>query len=202
MAVAANVGLPDVVERVIRNKRTGETRTFQQSELTIEGEARLIRIVHETAVALNEVGFPWTKLGPLFDEGPTDWDTVIELLGITALHAPKAIADATATFFGVYPTDEDGSRNDDYDKTVRFIRSSIKVVDFVEFVKTFTEQNDYQRLADPIGAVLGQASQTRAATKTNTSDTSTGEPSNGASSKRSTRSRGTDTATPDSSSGD
>lgn len=167
-----SVGVPEVRQWTLRNKRSSETRQFEQSELTIEGETRLLAIVHEIVTSVDD--FPWEKIPPLFDEDrPIDWAVVIDLLGLVSKQLPDAIADVTCVFLGIYPTHEDGSADPEYDVTKRFIRGAIKLTDVVEMVRTFTQQNDYQRLADPIGAILGRAAAPRVAPPTTTPPTTT-----------------------------
>lgn len=166
MPLTTSAGLPPAHEWSLRSKRSGQVRTFEQSELTIEGEARLLGIVHEVAVRVTEDGFPWEKVGPLFEDGPTDWPVVIDLVGIISVRAPDAIGNVAACLLGLYPTNEDGSKNDAYDDDVRFLTGALNVVTFVEMLRVFAEQNDYQRLADPIGAILGRAAAPRMATMT------------------------------------
>ena len=175
---------PPSVPVTLRNPRSEEVREYIQTELTIEGEARLLGLVHETAAKLNDAGFPWDQLGPLFDERePMDWVMATDLLARVATVAPDAITDAVTIFLGIYPTNEDGSRNADYEDERRFIRSAVKFATFVDMVKTFAEQNDYQRLADPIGAILGQAARTGMASAMSTSGISTNDETSDGSSK-------------------
>lgn len=157
MALTTSVGMPPTRRWTLRNARSGETREFQQSELPIEGEARLLAIVNDTAVKLVDTGFAFEKVPALFDDGPTDWDVVRDLLGAIVAFAPDAIVDATTALLNIYPTNEDGTRNAEYDKDWRFLKGSVKSTTFVEMLQWFAETNDYQRLAAPFGEIIGRA---------------------------------------------
>jgi hypothetical protein len=147
---------PATVEWTLRNPRTQETRTFEQAELTIEGEARLLALVQQTARILSETAFPWDKLSALFDPAATaiDWPAAAEMLGTVAAQLPEVVAEAACIFLSVYPQNEDGSRNPAYDVDKRFLRSALNFTRFVDIIKVFAEQNDYQRLSLPFGKAL------------------------------------------------
>jgi hypothetical protein len=147
---------PPTVEWTLRNPRTKETRTFEQSELTIEGEARLLALVQQTAQALSATAFPWDKLAALFDPAVAalDWTAGAEMLGMISTQLPDVVAEAAVIFLGIYADNEDGTRNGDYDDDKRFLRSALNFTRFVDLVKTFAQQNDYQRLSLPFGRAL------------------------------------------------
>ena len=149
---------PPAVELTLRNPRTQETRTFVQSELTIEGEARLLALVQQTAQGLSETAFPWDKLSIMFDPAVTgiDWPVAAEMLGIISTQLPDVVAEAATIFLSLYPQNEDGSRNPAYDVDKRFLRSSLNFARFYDLVITFTKQNDYMRLASPFAERLGR----------------------------------------------
>lgn len=171
MTVAArptpDIALPPITTWQLRNVRTKESRAYDQSELSIEGEARLLTLVRDAGAKLNEDGFDWQALIDLFEPSKDmDWFGATKLLGVVAAQLPDVVAEAATIFLGVYPTNEDGSRNADFEGEKRFIKGAVKFTTFIDMVKTFAEQNDYQRLADPIGAILGTTMKTGMATNT------------------------------------
>lgn len=147
---------PGSAEWTLRNPRTGEIRTYEQVELTIEGETRLVSLAQKLAVAVREAGMDWQQLESLFDDGPFKWDLALDALGTAARFAPDLIADAACVMLGVFPVDEDGNRNEKYEDERRYIRSSIKLAVFFEMLQVLGRQNDWRRLLAPFSQVLGQ----------------------------------------------
>lgn len=163
-----SVAIPGPHEWKLRNVRTDETRIFSQSELSIEGESRLLGLVKRTAEELNEDGFPWEAIGPLFEPGvDIDWMVASKLLGIIGDRMPDAFTELATILLGIYPTNEDDSKNPTFDSDRRFLKGSIKFALIVDMLKVFIEQNDYQRMADPIGAIIGATARSGMAANTN-----------------------------------
>lgn len=152
------VALPEVATWTLRNVKTQEVRTFEQSELTIDGEVRLIQLANETIRILNEKGFPWDEVGNVVaEDGTWDWPKVSELLTLVITEIPEFVAESTAILFSLSPFDDEGRRNRDYERDKLFIRNSISFPRWIEIVQKFTEQNDYERLARPFGLALTRA---------------------------------------------
>jgi hypothetical protein len=160
MADRGSATFPEVVEWTLRNKRTNEERRYEQTELTIEGEARLLGIVQKVAANLTAEGFPFDKLSTLFDvDRPIDWVLAAELLGMVSGELPDVVSDTTCLFFGILPTLEDGTRNPEFESERRFIRGAMTFSRWVDIVQVFASQNDYQRLAAPFGKALAMGVQ-------------------------------------------
>jgi hypothetical protein len=148
--------IPPTVEVRLQHKRTKAWRTYEQTELAIEGEARLLGLIHHTGVALTASDFPWDLLGQLFSDASAsiDWQKAITLLGSVSIAAPNAVADSALIFFGIYPVNEDGTPNTAYDDHRAFIKGALTFTGWTGLVRTFTEQNDYQRLITPFAQAL------------------------------------------------
>lgn len=164
-------GYPSRMDVKLTHKRTGQERTYQQTELAIDGEAKLIGLVERAGMILSEREFPWDTLAKLFsDEGQAQLDPkqlgpdAMKVLSIVASAVPDLVIDSTCLFFGIFEFDEDGTRNPEWETERKFIRGAVGFVQWVDFVRTFIGQNDYQRLADPFaqaftaGARMGNRS--------------------------------------------
>lgn len=161
MAQEGSAGFPPVRQVAMTIARTGETRTYDQAELTIDGEALLIGLVESVAERLVEHNFPWQLLADLFesDKKPIDWSKASEILNAVKSVAPEVVVESALIFFGIFPTLEDGSRNPGYEEDKSFVRRSINFTRWVGLVQIFAEQNDYQRLAAPFGQALAAGAQ-------------------------------------------
>lgn len=158
----------------ITDKKSGETRTYIQSELTIDGEAQLFGLTGRVVQALGKEGFPFDKVKDAFgfgnldatddvDVGGVQWDQIGYLLGLATTALPWASAECAAILMGEFATDENGRPNKDWPDTVAFMRRSIHMADLIEMLKTFADQNDITRLAAPFVTALirmGQAPRT------------------------------------------
>ena len=60
------VALPEIKTWELRDK-TGQIRTFEQTELSIEGEVRLVQLAGITVRRLNDQGFPWEEVAKVFE---------------------------------------------------------------------------------------------------------------------------------------
>lgn len=155
---------PGVVSVTLSKKRPPaaggqpERRTFIQTELTIDGEAQLLGLVSAVGAALSESNFPWDALAQLFSEGQNEieWPKAIGMLGTVAGVLPNVVVDSTCIFFGIFEFDEHNARNAEWEADRAFLRASLTFTTWVDIVKTFAEQNDYQRLAGPFGQALAQ----------------------------------------------
>jgi hypothetical protein len=159
-------GFPTKYEVVITNARTDESRHYIQTELAIDGEAKLIGLVEQIGARLVEQDFPWETLGKLFSEegqAALDWATigpdVTTILRIVSTTGPDVMVDAACIFFGVHQFDEDNKPNPDWETERKFIRSSLTFSRWVDLVRTFMAQNDYGRLAAPFGQALATGAQ-------------------------------------------
>ena len=139
------------------NRKTGESRTYEQNELTIDGEVQLFGLINRVILALNERNFPWDRVYALTDPAVgIDWTEVSSLVGLALIEVPSAASEFACIVFGVYPFDEDGKRNKDFDGEKAFIRSCITIPRLTDMLEVFVQQNDYQRLARPFGAAFRQ----------------------------------------------
>jgi hypothetical protein len=166
---------PEPLEWNLRSTRTKEIRTFEQMELSIEAESKLIGLVYRTAVALTAADFPWDKLASLFEPTPpkppqvegalivpsepevgaVNWPLAIEMLNMVRLQTPDAVVDSTLLFFGIHAQNADGTPNQTYDTDRRFLQDAVTFTGWVELIKAFAKQNDYGRLIAPFGQALG-----------------------------------------------
>lgn len=147
--------------------RDGESRTFQQQELTIDGEAALFGLIAGSVVELQKKDFPFDRVADLFPEegedgeavfGPDTLSLASQMATVIATTAPHIIPKAAAILLGIFPTDEYGKPNKDYNETVAFLRKSIHAADAAEMFQTFVEQNDVQRLTVPFVTAVGMVS--------------------------------------------
>lgn len=148
--------IPSTVEWTLQHKRTKEIRTYEQTELAIEGEARLVGLAQQVGARLSETDFPWDMLVDLFSDEtkPLDWDKAIVALGSVADVAPNAVADSSLILFGVYLTRDDGTRNPDYEDQRTFLKGAVTFTQWTEILRTFAAQNDYQRLVGSFGRAM------------------------------------------------
>ncbi len=152
-----SVAIPEVKAWSLRDK-TGTTRTFEQSELTIDGEVRLFQLSASTIQHLNKANFPWDEATKIVDEyGEWDWIKAAELLTLAVSELPELVSESVCIFFGLAPFNEDGSRNTTYESDKLFVRRSISFTRWVDILQVFIEQNDYNRLARPFGSALTRA---------------------------------------------
>jgi hypothetical protein len=143
------------VEWELRSARTKAVRTFEQSELSIEGEARLVSLGRKLAVALGEMGYTLDELASVLnDEERTDWQFIFEVLTKAADYVPDLAADFGTVLLGIYPTEEDGTPNGAFETDRRFLRSALNMRTLVEMLQVFTVQNDYRRVLAPFGRTL------------------------------------------------
>lgn len=168
-------GYPTKVEVVLVHKQTGEERKYQQTELAIDGEAQLMGLIERAASFLMERDFPWDTLSKLFSpEGQAQLNPeqlgpdAVKVLSIVATAVPDLVIDSTCVFFGIFEFDEDGKRNEEWLAERKFIRRAVGFVQWVDLVRTFISQNDYQRLAEPFGQAFaaGALAQRRSAEET------------------------------------
>lgn len=154
------IAIQEVKTWELRN-RAGETRTFEQAELSIEGEVRIIQLAGATVKRLNDQGFPWDEVARIFDETQQiNWAQASDVLMLAIAEIPELVAESCAILFGLYPVDEKGVRNKDYDSDKLYIRQSVNFTRWIEILTVFTEQNDYQRLARPFSLAVTKAMET------------------------------------------
>lgn len=147
--------VPMVSEVVLRNGRTRAIRTFEQSELSIEGEARLVGIARKIADVLAQTGYSWSQLTDVFtNEEFTDYQIVWDVVEKVGEYAPDLVADIGTILFAIYPTDENGVPNAAFEEDRTFLRGALNIRRLVEMFQTFVAQNDYRRLMAPFGLTL------------------------------------------------
>jgi len=137
------------VEWALTHKRSGETRTFVQTELPIEGEARMLGLVRQIGETLKDKAFDWERLGGMLDRGDLEWDFILQSIHLVEEEGPQFVVDSAAILLGVYPTNEDGSANQSYEADKAFIRGSINTDLWTRMLRTYADQNDYQRMVRP-----------------------------------------------------
>lgn len=146
-----------------------ESRTYEQAELTIDGETQLFGLIARTVGHLKDIDFPFEQLGSVVREVPDpdkpdetmqvfDVPLAGALLGQVASAVPSFLSQAAAVMLGLFPYDDDGRRNTGYDDEVKFLRRSLHLADAAEMIQTFTEQNDIARLRAPFRMAMGTLS--------------------------------------------
>jgi len=151
------VALPEIKTWELRDK-TGQVRTFEQTELSIEGEVRLVQLAGITVKRLDTEGFPWDEVAKIFSETDNiDWAKASDILMLAIVEVPELVAESTAILFGLYPVDDNGVRNNSYDTDKKFLRQALNFTRWVDILTVFTEQNDYQRLARPFSLAVTRA---------------------------------------------
>ena len=151
------VPYPDVRQWTMRNKRSREERIYEQSELTIDGEAQLIALAVRTLKQLQAQGFDVERIGDLFggDSGDQfDLALATEWIGEAITILPGAFAEAAAIMCSIFPVDELGKRNDKWTDEVSFLRASINTATVIEMGQTLVEQNDIERLRAPFEGAI------------------------------------------------
>lgn len=176
---------PDVHEWTFTNKRTGESRVYQQSELTLDGEMQAFALLARTVTRLREADFPFDRLENVFPAAggglsDIDWAEVAVMLGQVASIAPGLVSETAAVLLAIFPVDEHNKRNPDYPGEVAFLRSAMHLSDLVEMLEVASNQNDTERLLAPFvkaRAVLtsfGAGATEVASTPPSTSSSATG----------------------------
>ena len=137
-----------VVEWTLKH-RDGEERTYRQTELAIEGEARMLGLAHKAGSILKDRAFNFEDLVAMVDDGQPRWKAILDAIGIIVEEAPGLIAEAALVLLGIYPTNLDGTPNREFDDHERFIRATVSSAKFFDMMRVFVTQNDYQRMAGP-----------------------------------------------------
>jgi hypothetical protein len=139
--------------------REGKSRTYEQSELTIDGEMQLFGLIARQAVKLRESGFDFAQAGQVLVDVPgggTDVNIALagSMLAEAASIMPSFISEAAAVLLSIFPVDEQGRRNQTYTDEVAFLRRTMHTADALEMLTTFLEQNDIERLKAPFQMAL------------------------------------------------
>lgn len=147
----ADKAIPSTVEWSLRNQRRKDTRHYEQTELSIEGEARLLSLARRTGEVLqNEAGLDFDRIADMFSpDSKLDWGYIYHLADVVLERAPEIVTDATLVMFSIFPTEEDGTPNKNYEDERLFVRGAINLSKFSAILQVFAEQNDYRRLAGP-----------------------------------------------------
>lgn len=149
---------PDAVTWTFRNARTKETRTYEQTELSLEGEARVLGVGRSIVAQMTERAVPWQRLRAMFGDGAElDWPLLLDALSMAVEVAPSAVSEVVALFMGIYPVNEDGTRNPDFAEEVRFLRAALNTTKVLDVLQVAATQNDYRRLIAPFSETLTSA---------------------------------------------
>ena len=148
-----------VVEWQLKSKGAeGETRTYEQSELSIEGEARLLGMARKIGAVLKDADFDLGKVSNMIDStDPVDWDIILDGVALVVENAPDLVGESTLILLGIFPTDEDGSPNPAYAEHLIFIKRTVNTAKFSDMLRVFIAQNDYERIARPLWNRFAQA---------------------------------------------
>lgn len=140
-----------------RKPAEAEERTYYQTELSIDGEVFLLGIIQKAGEVLVANGVTPAEFAALETEsGEVDWQKALVLLTRVAHEAPALMSESCAVILGYYPTREDGTRDPEWDPTVKWLRGAINVTRWITMVQVFLAQNDYQRLAAPFVNALNR----------------------------------------------
>lgn len=134
-------------------------RRYVQTELTIDGEIKLLQLVGRTVQRIGEDEFPWSRLVDVFDEETetTNVPLAAELVTRALVYVPSFAVDSALILFGVFDVDENNKPNPEFDEHKAHLRKHIRVADWVELLVEFFEQNDYKRLIAPFAQVVKTA---------------------------------------------
>jgi len=155
--VSSDAAIPGTWEWSLYNSRRHESRSYVQSELALDGEARLVGIATKVGAVLTEGGYTWGDLYDLTDENrQIDWAELSKMVSHLVQFAPDLISETAGVFLSVYPTDEDGVPDPTYSDQVKFIRGALNVARFVDMVRVFMQQNDYARVLAPFSRTLSE----------------------------------------------
>ena len=142
---------PSVEWKLVRRSGAdSEERTYTQSELSIEGEARILGMGTKIGALLKEKDFDINRIANMIQsEGDLDWDAIFEAITLVTENAPALVAETALTFVSIFPTSDDGTPNREYDDHQKFMRGAINVSKFTQMVRVFVAQNDWERMARP-----------------------------------------------------
>lgn len=133
-------------------------RSYVQTELSIDGEVRIVQLAASLVQSLDEQGFPWKELLDVVnEEGDWNWPKLAELLTLASSQAPEMVTESTCIAFGIHPLNEDGTRNEKYHDEKLFIRKNVHFANWFDYVQTFMAQNDYERMVRPFTLTLTRA---------------------------------------------
>jgi hypothetical protein len=127
----------------------GEEQTYEQTELSIEGEARLLGMARKIGTLLRENEFDLDEASKMLEVGNPNWALIENGVSIVVENAPQLVAETAAILLSIYPTDEDGSPNPEYEGHIKFLRRSVNLAKINDMIRVFIRQNDYQRIAGP-----------------------------------------------------
>lgn len=155
MPTSTDVIRPPVHEWTFRQPKSGESRLFYQSELTIDGEVALLSLATRTVGRLAEMEFPLAEIGNLQNEDKSlNVPLAAKLASMAGPILPPVSAESSAIMFGYLPTDDFGRRDPDFDEVVAFLRASMTITRWYDVIEVFMAQNDVERMIAPFGAAL------------------------------------------------
>jgi len=135
-----------------------EERKYEQGELSIEGEARLLGQARKIGAILKDRNFNLDAISVMVNTGEPNWDVIFEAMTIVTEEVPRLIGESACVLLGVFPTLEDGTPNPEYEDHERFLRNALNTAKFVDMLMVFVDQNDYKRLARPFWGRVRQES--------------------------------------------
>lgn len=146
---------PPVTEWVLTIPKTGESRTFYQSELTIDGEVALLSLATRMVGQLVEMDFPLHEVADLQDaDGSLNVPLAAKLTSLAGPIIPPISAESSAIVFGYLPTDDFGRRDPEFDEVQKFIRKALTITRWYDVIQVFMAQNDVNRLIAPFANAL------------------------------------------------
>lgn len=151
----------------VRPRKGVEPRTYEQRELSMDGEARLFRLLAQSVERLRKNGFDFNALLALFPDidrndpaaalsqyRSLDFGQLAGLLATVADEVPFLLSEGAACLLGIFPTDHLGNRNASYNDDVAFLRQNLHISDVVTLLEVAWGQNDTERLLAPFVRVV------------------------------------------------
>jgi hypothetical protein len=151
-----NEPLPQRKQWEFRHLQTGEVRMYEQRELSIDGEVQLFGLANRAIERLSQKEFPWHKVRETLEVADSDaglsgidWNAIRDLVTIAMAEVPELGSEMVTILLGIFPTDERGNRNKDFEEEVKWLRGALKFERLIDMLQVFGEQNEYKRLALP-----------------------------------------------------
>lgn len=134
-----------------------EIRKFWQSELSLDGEVYLMKLVQKAGQILIDNGITPSVFADLeIEGGAINWPLALDLITKVAEQAPAVLSEAASILVGYYPTRRDGTPDPEFAATAAWLREALNSSRVLLMVQTFIGQNDYLRLAGPFVAALNR----------------------------------------------
>ena len=164
---------PQLVEwRFSLTRDPSQERHYQQAELSMAEEARILGLARQVGTELTTRDMDWQRFEKLFDDPFADPEYVMFLLQLVEEVAPGLLAEFCLTCFGILPVNVDRTPNEKYAGERDFLMQALNLRKASEVLSVFLAQNDYRRVASPFFELVRAG---RTTTRPTTASTSPGE---------------------------